>query len=174
MIIMTSNNKKVPLHKLYDAEKSIIYIKNRYIRIKEMMEKQITALQQDQEFKKICQKYYKDGYPDWVILSAIMNCAINVRMKELGYDVLRNPDKFLEISKEMNDVVYPPKIILKDLDEQIKLHAIQCLHTYGFELRRKDFKPEVVESFLRERMMHYSYDLPHDPLFGESDGNWPV
>ncbi|MBL7167263.1 hypothetical protein ISS40_01190 [Candidatus Bathyarchaeota archaeon] len=171
---MTSKNKKAPLHKLYDAEKSLEYIKNRYIRIREMMEKQITALQQDQEFKKICQKYNKDGYPDWVILSAIMNCVINTRMKDLQYDVLRNPEKFLEISEEIKELVYSPKKILKDLDKNIKLHAIICLPTYGFELRRKDITPEVVERFLRERMVHYSHDLPHNPLFGESDGNWPV
>jgi hypothetical protein len=32
---MASNTKKAPLHKLYDPEKSLEYIYNRYTRIKE-------------------------------------------------------------------------------------------------------------------------------------------
>ena len=171
---MISNIKKAPLHRLYDPEKSLEYIKNRYTRIKDMIEMQITSLQKDREFKKICQKYYEKGYPDWAILNAIMNCVLNIRFIELGYNIISDRDKFFEISKQLKDIVYPPETILQSLDDQIKMLSVQSLPVYGFELRRRDVKPEVLEKFLRERMMHFSHDIPHDPLFGDPVGNWPV
>ena len=171
---MKSNTNKPPLHKRYNQEKSIEYIKNRYIRIKERIENQITALQQDQEFRNMCQKYYDKGYPDWVILSAILNCVTNIRIKELGYDILPDQDMFIKISEQLKNIIYPSDVIMEELDFHIKFHAIQCLPTYGFEFRRKDIKPEVIENFLRNRMMHYSHDLPHEPMFGEPVGSWPL
>lgn len=171
---MTSDTKQAPLHRLYDPEKSLEYIYNRYTRTKAMIEKQITSLQKDREFKKICQKYYDQGYPDWVILSAIMNCVLNIRFIELGYDYISQSEKLLEISNQMKDIVYPSAAILPTLDEQIKFTFIHNLSTYGFELRRRDFRPEVIEKFLRERMAHFSHDIPHDPLFGDPVGKWPI
>lgn len=171
---MTSDEKKAPLHKLYDPEKSLEYIQNRYARIKDKIEKQISSLQKDEKFKIICQKYYKDGLPDWALLSAILNCVMNIRFRELGYDPLIDGDKFLEVSDQIKDIVYSSEVILLSFDEQIKMLSIHSLATYGFELRRRDLKPEVIDKFLRERMMHYSHDIPHDLMFGDPEGKWPI
>lgn len=49
----------------------------------------------------------------------------------------------------------------------IATHNMTVLLPYGFQLRRPDFRPEVVERFLHDSMNHFEPDLPHRPLFGE-------
>ena len=87
-----------------------------------------------------------------------------------------NEDKknFLDLQNKLSDIVYPPdRFSDTDMDNHLNVHNITVLKSYGFELRRKELNPEVVEKFLRERMKHFDFDLPHDPLFGEPPGHWP-
>jgi len=166
---------KPPLHRRFDENKALDFIRNRYFQCRKKIAKQVEVLQKDTAFREKCKEYYKRGYKDWVILSAIFNCMINFKAQELGLNLSseEDRDKILELSNMLQNTVYPTNKFLKDMDVQIKLHSILALNTYGFELRRKDFKPDVVERFLRERMRHFDFDLPHEPLFSEPPGSWP-
>ncbi len=100
-----------------------------------------------------------------MLLTAILNWVLNWTARETG---LFNPDT-------IHDTLFPSNRFLgKEMDFQVRMmHGILVLKTYGFEIRRKDLKPEVLEKFLRERMKHYSFDLPYELLFGEPIGEWP-
>jgi hypothetical protein len=166
---------KPPLHRRFDKNRAMEFIRNRYRHCRNKIAKQVEVLQKDAAFREKCKEYYKRGYKDWVILTTILNCMINFKIQELGLKLpseeVRN--KYLELSNMLQNTVYPTNKFLENMDLQIKFHSILALNTYGFELRRKDFKPDVVEKFLRERMRHFDFDLPHKPLFGEPPGSWP-
>jgi len=166
-----------PLHRRFDTKAAMRYIRNRYRHCRGKIAKQVKVLQQNAKFRNKCQSFYEKGYKDWVILTAIMNCMLNWKAKEIGLTVSseEDPKQFLELQQALRDIVYPPSRFLgKDMNFQIQvMHGITALKTYGFELRRRDFKPEVVEKFLRDRMRHFDFDLPHKPLFGEPPGDWP-
>lgn len=166
-----------PLHRRFDEKAAMRYIRNRYHHCREKIAKQVKVLQEDTSFRRKCQSFYEKGYKDWVILTAIMNCVLNWKAKEIGLTVSpeEDPKQFLELQHTLRDTVYPSRRFLgEDMIFQIQvMHGITALKTYGFELRRRDFKPEVVEKFLRERMKHFDFDLPHNPLFGEPPGDWP-
>ena len=126
-----------------------------------------------------CKDYYKNGYTDWVILSAIFNCMTNWKAKEQGLDIIRDEDKtqFSKLENSIQNTVYPTILFLgQELDERIKIHNFISLKTYGFEIRQNVLTPEIVaciEKFLRYRMKHFDLDLPHSLLFGEPPGDWP-
>jgi len=164
-----------PLHRRFDEKKALEFIRNRYRHCHDKIPKQVEALQKDPAFREKCKKLYQKGYKDWVILTAILNCMINFKARELGLDLSREEvsSRFSELSEMLQDNVYPTNEFLRDIDFQIKFHSILALSTYGFEPRRRDFNPEVVEKFLRERMRHFDFDLPHKPLFNELSGCWP-
>lgn len=166
---------KPPLHRRFDEKKALEFIGNRYRHCRNRILKQVEALQKDALFREKCKELYRRGYKDWVILTAILNCMINFRVRELGLDLSREEvrSKFQELSEMLQDAVYPTNEFLESIDFQIKFHSILALSTYGFEPRRRDFKPEVVERFLRERMRHFDFDLPHKSLFNEPPGSWP-
>jgi hypothetical protein len=152
------------------------HIRSRYRNCRQDIVEQVTALQHDPAFRKKCLDYYQKGYKDWVILAAIFNVMLNLKAQDLRLELHRKKDhkKFLELKDMIRNTVYPTSLFHKEnMDMQIKLHAVYVLSTYGFELRRSDIKPEVIENFLRERMKHFDYDLPHKPLFGEPPGEWP-
>lgn len=144
-------------------------------------------LQASAEFRSKCAAYYKHGYKDWVILSAIMNCMMNWKLIEQGTEIRpkNNPgenDKILSTMREemfkafdkLQGVKYPPQRFLgSDMEVQLKMHGLTALKTYGFTPRRIDFKPETIEKFLHERMRHFELDIPHKFLFGEPPGDWP-
>jgi hypothetical protein len=133
-------------------------------------------LQKDSLFRQECQEYYQRGYKDWVIVGAIFNCMLNWKAHELG---IKLPDEkerqsVIELQELLSDALYPTGQFLgKDFDFQIKFHSLLALKSYGFELRRMDFNPEIVEKFLRERMKHFDFDISHRSLFGEPPGDWP-
>ena len=175
-VMNSATGSTVPLHRRFDEQAAIGYIRNRYRNCRERIAEQVEALQQDAAFREKCQEYYEKGYKDWVIVSVIFNCMINWKAQELGLGLsLEQAQKeFIEARNMLRHIVYPTSQFLReDMDFQIQMHCVTALITYGFEPRRKDFKPNAVEKFLRERMRHFDFDLPHDPLFGDPPGNWP-
>lgn len=164
-----------PIHHRYNETEALAAIRRRYEAVLRFIPAQIEKLQADPEFRAHCQSYYARGYKDWVILMAIMNCMMNWRLNYRGIDV-RDVAKFSpeKIGEELNDDTHPTwRFLGEDMERQIDGHGVLVLPTYGFEMRRSDFKPAVIEKFLRERMNHFALDLPHKPLFGEPPGDWP-
>ena len=172
-----------PLHRRFDETKALRYIRKRYVGLKRDIFRQVEALQQDIGVRKKFCEYYQQGYPDWVILSAVFNCMINWKANEAGLSI-RFPGSAEEARREtkaigdlrgcLKDAIYPSGWFrTSDMDLHMRGNAIIVLKTYGFECRRSDLRPEIVEKFLRERMKHYEFDFPHQPLFGEPPGNWP-
>ena len=101
---------------------------------------------------------------------------IQWQAKRLGIDY-RQPMQMISldrVGKKLDNTTFPTwRFMDEDMAHQMQIHGLIVLQSYGFELRRPNFRPEVVERFLRERMNHFELDLPHRPLFGEPPGDWP-
>jgi hypothetical protein len=168
-----------PLHRRFNEQESIEYIRNRYRHFHETISKQVEALQHEGAFLNKCKIYYEKGYKDWVILSAIFNRMMNLKAKELGItlDSEEHLKQFLELRNLIQDAIYPADLFLgEELDTLFEINNFTCLKTYGFDFRQKSITPETracIERFLRDRMKHFEFDLHHSPLFGETPGNWP-
>jgi hypothetical protein len=77
---------------------------------------------------------------------------LNWKAHELG---IKLPDEkerqsVIKLQELLSDAVYPRQFLGRDFDFQIKFHSLLALKSYGFELRRMDFNPEIVEKFLRK------------------------
>jgi len=167
--------KEPPLHRRFNQKKAIEHIRNRYRHAYEQIRKQVKILQHSKEFRDKCKELYEQGYKDWVILSAILNCKANWT-SQIQRTSLADLDskQYWKLIEESKDVVFLPKDFLsEDFDKHIGLHFVMALTTWGFQLRRRDFDPKVVENFMRKRMKHLDFDLPHKPLFGDPLGDWP-
>lgn len=174
---MTSNiGKTPPLHRRYNEENALEHIANRYRKCKKDIYQQVRLLQSDPLFRKKCEIYYKKGYKDWVILGAIYNCILNwmAREKEISFNSIEDSKKFIGLQDEISKKTYPSSDFMgEDMDMQVNSHILYVLPTYGFNVRRHDIYPQALEEFLRVRMRHFDFDLPHNPLFGDPPGNWP-
>jgi hypothetical protein len=177
--MISSTGPIPPTHRKYNEQASIEFIKNRYINLRNMIEKQVELLQHDELFCDLCESYYKKGYKDWLILSTIHNCMMNWKAKEVGKPLymINDRDEVKELVNLLPGVAYPPNLFLEDeLEGHIQAFNFTCLRTYGFELRQNTFTPKIadsIERFLRDRMNHFKLDIPHKPLFGKPPGEWP-
>jgi len=174
--MISSTGPIPPLHRKYNEHTSIEFIKNRYINLREVIEKQVELLQNDESFCDQCKHYYKKGYKDWLILSTIHNCMMNWKANEIGY-MMDDRDEVRELANLIQGVVYPANLFLGDQFEgNINIFNFTCLRTYGFQLRQNIITPKIadsIERFLRDRMNHFKLDIPHNPLFGKPPGEWP-
>ena len=174
--MISSTGPIPPPHRKYNEQTSIEFIKNRYINLRKMIEKQVELLQHDELFCGMCESYYKKGYKDWLILSTIHNCMMNWKANEIGY-MMDDRDEVRELANLIQGVVYPANLFLGDQFEgNINIFNFTCLRTYGFQLRQNIITPKIadsIERFLRDRMNHFKLDIPHNPLFGKPPGEWP-
>jgi hypothetical protein len=165
-----------PLHRRFDEQKAINLIRNRYENFKRLLDKQVKELRHYEPFRHKCRSYYDKGYKDWLILSIIYGCMINWRALEMGLNLFQVEDlkKLEKVHNSLGEFVYEPERFLReDFEFQLHIQLMTQLRSYGFEIRRRAIDPEILEQFLRIRMRHFDYDLPHRPLFGEHPGEWP-
>jgi hypothetical protein len=169
---------KPPTHRRFDRAASMEQIRNRYARLRRILDRQVPLLQRDPVFRERCAGLYERGYKDWHLLSAIFNMRLNWELRLLGVDpwdpsapgLLGQVEEIVTHSvKDADRFTYPAV----ELERALDTFDITCLKTYGFELRRPDVEPRAIRDFLRDRMHHYELDLPHQPLFGTSSGDWP-
>lgn len=173
---MMSNETIPPLHRRFDEAAAVHLIRKRYRNCKGWLAQQVKVLQEAEPFRDQCVRYYARGYKDWVILGGIYGCMMNWRAKELGLNFFQAPDwqKIKAVECSLPELLYAPhQFIGNEFGVHIHVQLVSHLRSYGFDFRRKDVKPEVVEDFLRRRMRHFDLDLAHDSLFGEPPGNWP-
>jgi hypothetical protein len=163
-----------PLHRRYDPQVELELVRKRYSETKARFAVQVEKLQACDEFVEKCKVYYSQGYKDWVILGAIANTMLNLRIAELGADVMEDG-----IGKRAYDDirgrVYPVGQFLgSEMGQHIEGHCAYVLKSYGFELRRSSIPIKDVEWFFRYRMKHFECDVPHEPMFARPIGAWPV
>lgn len=166
-----------PIHRRFNEKDAIEQIRNRYTRIREKIPNQLVALQQDSRFREFCADLYSRGFKDWMIIAVIYNVVLNLKLRKQGVNYLDREE--LErvmrpfASATIEDVFPTKDFIGAGFDRCLMTFHAAVLSTWGFHPRLQLIKPEVVEKFLRERMRHFDYDLPHDPVFGNPPGDWP-
>lgn len=164
-----------PLHRKCDEVRILATIKSRYVGLKAITP-QVEALRSEPRFIARCEGFYREGYKDWHILGAICNRMLMLRQMELGLrgDTPESLRKVAELNRTLPQTVYPTEKFLGDsLVPVFKLHALTCAAGYGFTPRVPPDN-DVIIRFLRERMKHFDLDVPHDPIFREPFGVWPL
>jgi hypothetical protein len=165
-----------PLHRRFNEQDALKLIRGRYAGLRSRISSQVSVLQKDGDFRQLCGSYYDAGYKDWLIISAVLNCMLTWKAHSRGLDLRFSEPRehLLELSEGLEDTCYPAwRFEKEEMDRMIATHNMTALVSYGFQPRRADFRAEVIERFLRERMNHFEFDLPHKPLFGEPPGDWP-
>lgn len=165
-----------PLHSRFNEPEARAAVVLRYQRLKEKSAAQVAALQQCSEFLSQCTRYYERGIPDWTIINSIASRVLSIVLTERGKRAAEGKaiDKILRAPGPISTIVFPCSDFLGDaFASQLDYDNMAMLKGYGFVLRRGLVKPSVVERFLRERMRHFAFDLPHQPLFGNPPGSWP-
>lgn len=152
-------------------------IRSRYLGLKGKFDVQLAVLRSDEDFLRRCEKLYSDGYKDWHILSAIFNRLLMLEGRKRGIDLATVDGRNAQVAllKESFTCVFPPaEFDGPEWDMCFKMHALTCLHTYGFEERTRTVKPDAIVKFLRDRMRHFELDIPHAPMFSGADVRWPL
>lgn len=166
-----------PIHRRFNEDEAIKQIRNRYSQIGYKIKGQVEILQGDEEFCYMCQTLYDKGYKDWMILAAIFNVVLNLEMRDAGVDYTdqQYAEQFMrDLAQKERHTVYSAELFLGDeFDRALITFQFTALLTWGFHPRARLLSPTVVEWFLRERMRHFDYDLPHHALFGDPPGDWP-
>lgn len=165
-----------PLHRRFDEQKALRQIAERYQGCRGRIPTQVKMLQDDEDFCALCQQYYAMGYKDWMILMAILNCVLNWKLQARGVKLAgANVAQLMRTQMhEVNDDSYPVwRFDREMMDLHLQIFHMIALKAYGFDLRRRDYHPKCVERFLRCHMRHFDLDLAHEPMFGETKGEWP-
>lgn len=174
---MTENSgKTAPLHRRYNPDEIMGAVRKRYTLAREQLSDQVAVLQESIAFRKIAAGLYARGYKDWSILMGIMSRMMDLRGKEIGLDPMSEEgrSKYEELHLRLSGHSYSPSCFTDDhFLNNVEGHNMAALVTYGFEIRRSDFHTDSVERFLRYRMKHFDFDLPHDEMFGDPRGDWP-
>jgi hypothetical protein len=173
--MITGFGAKPPLNRRFDEETARAHVQKRYHSMRGQISSQVATLQQNSIFRKMCQKYYDEGYPDWVILSGILNIVVNRKAEDLSIDMeTLEEDEVANLLRLIPGTVYPMDDFPKsEMDFHISTHFATALQAYGFSLRQTDLRSGELEKFLRNRMRHFDFDFPHQPLFGDPPGDWP-
>jgi hypothetical protein len=166
-----------PLHRRFDEASSLSAIRNRYSKLRSILELQVKLLQDDIESRVVLRSFYDVGYKDWHLLSAIYNIRLNIEMPNLGISLDSPPSRreMKEAEARITQMPAPTSMFYTSsvIENALRIFDMTTLRTYGFECRRQDYSFDVVQRFLRQRMKHYDLDLPHPPLFGKPPGSWP-
>jgi len=166
-----------PLHRRFNEASSLAAIRTRYSKLRQHCGAQVHALQNDIESRILLRSFYPRGYKDWHIVSAVYNIRLNWEFDRLGLDFGSQPST--QQMEQINDIISlsvesPTRFANEQhIEQTLRIFDVNTLRTYGFEYRRRDYRPEAVQTFLRLRMKHYDLDLPHQPLFGKPPGDWP-
>ena len=87
----------------------------------------------------LCAEYYQQGYNDWHILSAVLNQVLHLETdkRRLGWSS-EDMKRRQKVMDELHEVQFPPQAFNRsDMDRHFSMHAMTCLHGYGFVLRNR-------------------------------------
>src|SRR5688572_24685898 len=92
-----------PLHRKFNQAESLEYIRNRYRHYRGILAKQVLLLQQSRAFRSwVQEKFYRDGYKDWFVLSIIFNLRMNWEARKLGIPMEK---EFAESHKMLAQII---------------------------------------------------------------------
>jgi hypothetical protein len=91
---------------------------------------QVKLLQADERFLVRCDEFYKAGYKDWHILTAIFNFMLHLKNQEIDNLLKTREDR--ERSKETPKLLkgsqYPvEKFLATEMEMHFTVHALTCL-----------------------------------------------
>lgn len=166
-----------PLHSRFNEAEAVAAVSRRYVALREMVSAQVAALQGCSEFQLQCARYYERGIPDWVIVNSIASRLLFIRVTEGGKRAPRSgevEEVFRAGGSILAGVLPCSEFLGEVFERQLGVDQMAMLKGYGFVPRRRYVGLGVIERFLRERMRHFDFDLPHAALFGRPPGSWPT
>jgi hypothetical protein len=160
---------------IYNHNKSLERISNRYKNSIEPIEITLKQLNQLPEFQKTVEYFRKKGWRDWHILMTIMNVALNYKVqKNTGItNLFTNPheyhEEFMRLSQlpEKDNYIYlPPQIFSREnIEWQFGLAILSVLSSYGLESHSETPNIEAIQELLGKRFNFLTDDVEHEDYF---------
>jgi hypothetical protein len=159
----------------YSAERAQIALTNRYARTAGVAKAIIPQLMANPPSRDALEEQHRLGLPDWQLINAIFNFALNASMeKELGGPLLGGtPDvngvmRRAMVRLETGEI---PKIDVAKFDAdflkfQMDLNVIATLKGWGLQLHRQTPDSAAIRRFLDARYNSSTDDIPHEDYFG--------
>ena len=152
----------------FSQEEQLQHIRNRYLRLRELLPLTISALREDPAFLDVVERLRAAGWKDWHILLAIFNIGYNYRLSVLPQPT--TVEEARQVSEQvMNNPETEPAPIYLFTEEAMR-HALQVsyfstLKHWGLEPHEGPYDVEAIEKLLTERYFYWDDDVPHDDPF---------
>ncbi|MCW2395774.1 MULTISPECIES: hypothetical protein [unclassified Sphingobium] len=163
----------------YSPDRARLALSNRYAKTAPVARVVVPKLMADPAARKALQEQHGRGLPDWQLLNAIYNFALNAAMEEeIGGPLLGGtPDAqgiFRRAMKRLDAGDIPAidetKFTAELLTFQMNMNVLATLKSWGLELHRQTPDVEGVRSLLDARYHSSTDDIPHENFFCWSSG----
>ncbi len=156
-----------------DKEKMLDLVSKRYERMEGKIPFTIKMLNKSEDFKKSFLSLKKKGYPDWAIYMAVLNININLKLRELQKQGVRDIPSLNKARNEIfneneneGDKIFPDnEYSEKEMEFSIDLTIMSFLKAEGFEMRRATPNIKALRQFAEDKLDFFKYDLPHKKWF---------
>lgn len=156
----------------YNQEKSLEHIHNRYQMVDKVIGLTLERIKEDQEMNNYFNDLRLNGWLDWQILMALMNCVINIKAKRdlkmvspkaTNFDQLYRK-KMFELSKipeKENYIEISNEELIEGTNNQLKMTPIQVLRSFGLQNKiHMHIGTENIRNILNKKFNFDSDDFP--------------
>ena len=159
----------------YSKERAQLALNNRYSRTAAVAQAIVPQLMANPASRDTLEDQHRRGLPDWQLINAIFNFALNASMEaELGGPLLGGtPDHGGVMRRAMERIeagdiprIDPAKFDAAFVKFQMDLNVIATLKGWGLEIHRQTPDSAAIQRFLDARYNNSSDDIPHVDHFG--------
>lgn len=149
----------------YSDESAREWIGNRYRRAVIPIQRTIRRLRVDPGFQATLANLRADGWKDWHVLLAILNVALQHRVR-----AGENAARWIDTAEGEGAPALPVSAFTESaLRDAIRISQPQTISQIDLELYQRDPDPAALDAFLRERYQYWTDDVEHEDPFALVD-----
>lgn len=153
----------------YSSDEAARKISERYELMPLPIRHTLRSIRNDPSFQEVVSSLRTDGWPDWQIIAAVFQVAMNYRIPMRPTDALRDRQRQITWARqpESNDQEPIPASVFteKALREQSIGFVMASILGWGLECRMRTPDLEAIWLFLDRRYGYWTDDVPHDDPF---------
>lgn len=153
----------------YDQAQVLGWIQNRYENALPPVRHTVARLSRSESFRRTLEVLRDEGWKDWHLLLAVMNIALNYRMRAEGIAVdAPDPEQVARLHAPEDHTALPVPEEEFDVDAMRMMNnilQINCIAQVGLELHQQRPVVEAIGTFLSARYRFWDDDVPHQDPF---------
>jgi hypothetical protein len=154
----------------YDRAQALEWIRNRYEHALPPVRRTVARLGRSERFRRTLAVLRQEGWKDWHLLLAVMNVALNYRMRVEGIDIDDpDPEQVARLHAPEDAAARPVPEEVFGLDELRMMNDILQINSIaqvGLELHQQEPAVEAIGAFLGTRYRFWEDDVQHHDPFG--------